>query len=248
MNTHSNQVRGRLRVGKVLSALTFAATVVSSIGCLSDAELDARQEWAFDLEGTYTAETDETLQVVNEDDKNNVIVEITRGDISEDESAFLDRLTNEDDRSALLEKVVLGDEARLGEAIVAEIRGGENVSKDFGETSEIEVYTGKFAATPINSDASNAQVEYRATLTIANGSADLTGILRVIQTETRGSGDEEETLTEDLEIALSFTRDAGPIDAPKCENDCLPEEETATDPTNGNDVQDDSDETENGDS
>jgi hypothetical protein len=116
--------------------LLLVATVAAVVtACVSEREKEVRRSCAFDLAGSYTEVRADGiaaggLTITNETDKNDVKVVFARGALYDGESAMVDLLTNEADRTTVTTAIELG--AGL-DALVTEFAGGQNVSTDLGE-------------------------------------------------------------------------------------------------------------------
>lgn len=194
------------------SAALILSLVGSTVACISEEEKAARAACALDVAGDYTEVRPEgveagALVITNETDKNDVKLEFTRGALYEGEQAFLDRLASEDDKAAIVAALTLGE----GDSeIRRELVGGENVSTDFGSSSELEVSATEREALPSVEGALDPKVKYSLALGIENGSDELKGTLTITFSERRpnATDDEEELHIEDMRAEVSFKRPA----------------------------------------
>ena len=146
---------------KILFLITVMLSLIAGdCSRLSDEEKATRRESALDLSGTWTIEGGAWgLVIGNEDGKNNIIVTLTRkGAVSEEEKNLIkgSQITEaefmaqtqtlvfgsdaeRDAEKAELERQVGGAMADLLSGISdrSAADGGENVSRDYGKTSEI---------------------------------------------------------------------------------------------------------------
>ena len=130
----------------------------SFYGCLSEEEIQSRQDNAFDLSGLYeTVEESQvslSLKVINEDGVHDIYVILERkSDYTKEEEAFLSKLEEnyKIHKGELLATskrfVTLGKESGILRAI---FYGGDNVSSNFGKTSKFNI-----CSKPIHSQKSN---------------------------------------------------------------------------------------------
>lgn len=193
-------------VGLILTVLLVASTSA----CLSDEEKAARAACALDVAGEYVELRDEGIEaggllVENETDKNDVKLTFTRGALYEGEQAFLDRLAADEDKAGLAALVTLGE----GDSEVRrELEGGENVSTDFGSSSELRVSATERDALPSVEGALEPKVRYELALGIENGSDELKGLLTITFSERRpnATNDNEELHVENMTANVTFKR------------------------------------------
>ena len=127
---------------KILFLITIVLTLIAG-DCtpLSDEEKAARQENAFDLSGTWTIEGGAwDLTITNEvaNNKNDIVVTLTRkGAVSDEEKKLIEgTVFNLEDLTKYSQQLTLNYRG-TGLFGGPEADGGENVSRDFGKTSEI---------------------------------------------------------------------------------------------------------------
>lgn len=194
------------------NALTLALilTAAATSACLSDDEKAARRACALDVAGDYSEVRAEgitagTLSVTNESDKNDVKVTFARGALYDGEQAFLDRLADPADKEALLASVVLGEGTN---DLRDEISGGENISSDFGGSSELDVQATELPAVASVEGAEDPKLRYSLALGIENGSDELKGSLTVTFLEQRpnATDDSKELHTETESFPVVFKR------------------------------------------
>lgn len=191
-------------------ALSLILSAVATTACLSDDEIAARRACALDVAGDYSESRPDgvaagTLAVANESDKNDVKLTFVRGALYEGEQAFLDRLADPADVAALSESVVLGEgDNQLRD----ELSGGENISSDFGGSSELDVQATELPAVASVAGAEDAKLRYSLALGIENGSDELKGTLTVTFSEQRpnATDDTKQLHTEDETFAVAFKR------------------------------------------
>jgi hypothetical protein len=231
-----------LKTNRILTIFTALTAVALASGCLSSEELEARRQWAYDLAGEYDEvrtgdATAGSVEVVNEDGKNDVKLVYARGDLHTGEQEYIDRVADETERAALAAELIIGEgDSALQDRLV----GAENYSDDFGESSTIVTSSERFVATPSEEGASDAKVWYSVTLNIVNGSDELRGTLAVHFEERRPDPTDEDPDNTELEIEserfdLVLKRRAGPIEAEVC-IECTEgpqDEEGDLDPTTG---------------
>lgn len=217
-----------MQTKRILHAF-IAPLALSAIatGCLSKEELEARRQWAYDLSGGYDEVRPEgteagSVEIVNEEDKNDVKLVFTRGALYDGEQAYLDRIADEAKREALAAELVLGE----GDSqFIDSTLGGENISDNFGQSSEVHVSSERFEATPGVEGATESELYYRVALEIENGSDELKGKLYIRLSErrpdpTEADPDRTAIHVEDEEFAIVLKRKDGPIEGDVCE-ECL---------------------------
>lgn len=196
------------------NALTLALilTAAATSACLSNDEKAARRACALDVAGDYTEVRAEgiatgTLAVANETDKNDVKLTFARGALYDGEQPFLDRLANDADKEALLASVVLGEGKN---ELREELAGGENISSDFGSSSELDVLASELPAVASVEGAEDPKLRYSLALGIENGSDELKGTLTVTFSEQRpnATDDTKELHTEVEAFPVVFKRPA----------------------------------------
>ena len=126
------------------------------LGCLSEEEIKARQENAFDLSGTYQTTADSEVQlsftITNQEGKHDILIQIDRtSPLSEKEKEFLSKLAKE---HGIPEETLLTQsfptsfggeiysDSRIDEfrkMLTEGIKGGDNISDNFGKTSRFDV-------------------------------------------------------------------------------------------------------------
>ena len=115
-------------------------------GCLSEEEIKARQDNAFDISGTYQTTPDSEIQmsftITNQNAKHDISISVNRtSPLSAQEQELLSKLATEhgipvETLTAQPFPVTFGANSNLfGESI----SGGDNVSRDFGKTSRISI-------------------------------------------------------------------------------------------------------------
>jgi hypothetical protein len=128
-----------------------------------------------------------------------------RGALYDGEQAFIDRLANDDDKTAIAASLDFG----VGDdAVTRDLVGGQNISDDFGASSKVDVNATGFDALPSVDGATDARVTYALDLVIENGSDQLSGNLHVTFQENRPnatSGDKE-LHSEAKDFAVVFKR------------------------------------------
>ncbi len=198
---------------KNVGIIAFILSLAAGTGCVSEQEKQARRACALDVSGDYSEVRPDgvaagSLTAENESDKTDVKLAFTRGALYDGEQAFIDRLANDDDKSAVAAALDFG----VGNDPVArDLVGGQNISDDFGASSKVSVSAPGMAALPSVEGATDAKVEYALDVAIENGSDQLTGNLRVTFEENRPnatSGDKE-LHTESKDFAVVFQRAAG---------------------------------------
>ena len=128
---------------------TLIALSIFLSGCLSEQEIKARQENAFDLSGTYKTTEDSEVQlnftINNQNAAHDILVHVDRTTpLLNKEKDFLSELTEEHGTPvALLTNHVFpttfgGDTGLFNEII----DGGDNISDDFGQTSRFHICSG----------------------------------------------------------------------------------------------------------
>ena len=117
-------------------------------GCaeLSPEELKARQDNAFDLSGSYTTTGDVSmdLNIENQEGKKyDILIRITRSNnLTTEEKNLIERTNVKWEeiashfKSFVLGKRAEGDPTLIPSLTVFKIHGGENISRDFGKSSE----------------------------------------------------------------------------------------------------------------
>jgi|GEM_PF-2325478 len=224
---------------RLLTAVTSLSLIVSLTACLSPEERQARQAWALDVSGGYTqADVDPagTLAIENENDKNDVKLTFTRGALEDGEQAILDRVSDETERAALAETLVMG----LGESqLWGALAGGENISRDFGESSEVWVASEAIALEGSIAEATDGNLRYYTHLTIENGTDALQGTFSLVVSERRPDptmDDPENTsvFTETFRHTIRFSRDDGAIEGEICDG-CTGEDAPDTEDDPGED-------------
>ena len=191
-------------------ALALILTAVATSACLSNEEKAARRACALDVAGDYTEVRPEgvtagTLAVANESDKNDVKLTYTRGALYDGEQVFLDRLADPADKEALVASVVLGEGTN---EVRDELSGGENISSDFGGSSELDVQAVERPAVASVEGAEDPKLRYALALGIENGSDELKGTLTVTFSEQRpnATDDTKQLHTEDETFPVVFKR------------------------------------------
>ena len=119
------------------------------IGCaeLSPEELKARQDNAFDLSGSYTTTGDVNMNINIENQggkKYDILIKITRSNnLTREEQDLIEKATgaNPEKVTSHFENFALGekkegDPTLIPSLTVFKIHGGENISRDFGKSSE----------------------------------------------------------------------------------------------------------------
>lgn len=125
-----------------ISILLFSAIILSLLGCVSEEEKEQRQDNAMNLEGDYVSDvksgSDASLliKIKNEGSKNNVVVNVERTDLSQQEIDLLEE--SGIDQDLVLKKfekgLDLGKKDNMGN-----LDGGEVISDDLGQTTKIFV-------------------------------------------------------------------------------------------------------------
>ena len=185
-------------------------------GCLSDDEKKARAACALDVSGDYdevrpAGTTAGKLVVTNESDKTDVQLAFTRGAIYDGEQAFIDRLKNDADKTAVTASLTLG----TGDDKIARgLAGGQNISDDFGASSKVSVAGSALEALPSVDGATDASMTYSLDVVIDNGSDEMKGTLHVTFTEKRpqATSDDEELHSESKDFAVIFKRAGGVLE------------------------------------
>jgi hypothetical protein len=200
------------------SCLVSLFAIASLVGCVSDREKEVRRSCAFDVAGDYSEVRSEGVAVggliiTNEADKNDVKVVFNRGALYDGESAMVELLANEADRATVSTSLELGAGP---DALVTEFAGGQNVSTDIGESSEVTVRSASYAATA-QDGATDAKLVWELKLTIDNGTDQLTGTLRASfsQEQDNATGNGSTTDVEGESFPVTFARTAGALVAPQ---------------------------------
>ncbi|MCP4498613.1 MAG: hypothetical protein GY822_01430 [Deltaproteobacteria bacterium] len=224
---------------RLFSAVSILSLIALCSACLSKEEVAARRAWAFDVEGSYTQEdldANGALQIENESDKNEVVLRFTRGDLFAGEEDITSRISDDTQRTQWLEQATLG----LGESqLWGAFAGGENISRDFGASSEVWVGSEAVVLSGSTTEATDASFRAYTHLQIDNGSDVLDGTFTYVVTERRpdptaDEPDRTRIFTETERFDIRFTRDDGILDAEKCDN-CTGEDQPETDDTPGDD-------------
>ncbi|MDE0150927.1 MAG: hypothetical protein OXK80_00300 [Bdellovibrionales bacterium] len=137
-------------------------------GCLSEEEIQARQDNAFDISGNYQTSEDSEVQlnfnIVNQNVKHDIFITVTRSNPHlEKENEFFSKLAQESGVSLETLKAeplpsTFGGDVGLFDEVIS---GGDNVSRDFGETSDFMVCSDnpkKIDSTKVIENAQNVQL------------------------------------------------------------------------------------------
>lgn len=147
---------------------------------VSPEEKELRRANAFDISGSYiVSDADKnqmnSLNIINESDRSNVFVQISRNNFTKAEEAAFDR-----------QKISLNDVENLrlnltiGKGKPIDLSGGENISKDFGKSTRVYVVTNNQEGKKIG----NFSVNYSFYGTMLKDSDIITGKLTLIINET----------------------------------------------------------------
>ena len=129
--------------------ISIISAVVFLTGCteLSPEELKARQEGAFDLSGSYTVTGDArmNLHIENQGGKKyDILIRLTRsGALTEEEENLIEKATGADPKKVAshFKNFFLGERSESDPKLIPSlsvfrIHGGENISRDFGKSSD----------------------------------------------------------------------------------------------------------------
>ena len=134
-----------MRFKNIKSILGVTLLSIYFLGCASEQEKNERRENAFNLEGSYktTGEKSElqmVFSIVNESGRHDISIHLDRDNtLTEKENQLLQKhnINTESVKGHFGRSLILGkgfDESQI-------TSGGENISKDFGQTSEFNVCT-----------------------------------------------------------------------------------------------------------
>lgn len=130
----------------ILRFLTLTSLLYLLSGCASEAEKKERRENAFDVSGGYKvrqssgSELDMDFVIENESGRHDILVSLERlSERTQKEKGFL----SQHGLDPMSVDSLFGPSLELGRGYHPEFEGGENISKDFGASSEFFVCTPK---------------------------------------------------------------------------------------------------------
>ncbi len=163
---------------KQIITLIFITLLTACVA--SPEEKEMRRSNAFDISGNYTVANFESnqitsIEIFNESDRSNVYLQLSRNNFTRDEEVAFDR-----------QKISLNDVEKLrrnfqiGKGRPLDLSGGENISKDYGQTTSLYVLTNKNEKVSIG----NFEVLYSFNAKMAKDSNIISGNLTLIINET----------------------------------------------------------------
>ena len=188
---------------RTLKTVMSVICLVLCVSCASQEEKQERKQNAFDLSGQYAStkhsETKLSLSISNETGRHDVLVKAKRNGLTEEEVDFFQN------NNIAIQKVRnhFGNSFVIGKGEQNTLEGGENVSKDFGDSSELKVYSKEV---PLSD---NRYLEYWLQGTIHKDDFVLKGTLsaKVYRKKQNNQGDLEIEFLDEVSMNFEVSND-----------------------------------------